>query len=162
MLNLCVPSSLDLHASPPRSHAPGDPALLTIELRREDHFGPSLMVVTQILRDLRPHHSWSPHCSPNFPKSNAASTWLHIPSNIRSVGKWMGVVTGDGRSGYADFGTIDKIEERKWDMHNFWVGFDHSHGTWTYWQYLLSLFLFLLDYSAAALRFLATQNAAYN
>jgi hypothetical protein len=84
-----------------------------------ESFGTSLMVVTQILRDLRPHHSRSPHYPPDFPKSNAASTWFHIPSNIRSVGKWMGVVTGDGRSGYADLGTIDKIEKRKWVMHYF-------------------------------------------
>jgi hypothetical protein len=89
-------------------------------------FGALLMVVTQIFRYLRPHHSWSPHRPPNFPKSNAASIRVHIPSNIRSVGEWLGVVTGDGRSGYADLGTLDKIEKRKWDMHNFWVGLDYQ------------------------------------
>jgi hypothetical protein len=102
------------------------------------------MLATQIFWYLRPHHSWSSHRPPDIPKSNAASIRVHIPSNIRSVGKWMGVVTGDGRSRYADLGTVDKIEERKWDLHNFWVGLDYSHGTWTYWQYLLSLFLFCL------------------
>jgi hypothetical protein len=69
----------------------------------------SLMSVTQIFRDLRPHYSWSTYRSSDFPKSNATCTWIHIPSNIRSVGEWMGVDAGDGCSGYADFGTIDKI-----------------------------------------------------
>jgi hypothetical protein len=77
------------------------------------------MVVTQIFRYLCPHHSWSPHCPPNIPKSNAASIRIYIPSNIRSLGKWMGVVTGGGRSGYADLGTVDKIEVGKWEMHDF-------------------------------------------
>ena len=31
----------------------------------------------------------------------------------------MGVVTGDGGSGYADLGTIDEIEVGKWEMHDF-------------------------------------------
>jgi hypothetical protein len=86
----------------------------------------SLILVTQILRDLRPDHSWSPHRPPNFSKSNAASTWIHVFGDIRSVGKWMGIVTGDGRSGYADLGIIDKIEKRKWEMHNFGVGIDYQ------------------------------------
>jgi len=77
------------------------------------------MIVTQIFRYLRPHNSWSPHCPPNIPKSNAASIRVHIPSNIRSVGEWLGVVTGDGRSGYADLGTIDKIERGNREMHDF-------------------------------------------
>jgi len=77
------------------------------------------MIVTQIFRDLRPDHCWSPHCPPNFPKSNAASIGIHISSNIRSVGKWMGVITGDGRSGHADLGTIDKIERSNREMHDF-------------------------------------------
>jgi hypothetical protein len=124
MLNLYVPSPLLFHAYPFYSHAPCYSTLVPTELRREDHFGPSLMVVTQILRDLRPHHSWSPYCPPNFPKSNAASIRVHIPSDLRSVGKWMGVVTRDGRPGYADLGPIDKIEKRKWEMHYFWAYFE--------------------------------------
>jgi hypothetical protein len=35
------------------------------------------------------------------------------------MGKWMGVVAGDGRSRHTDLGTIDKIENRIWEMHCF-------------------------------------------
>jgi hypothetical protein len=118
----------------------------------------SLMAVTQIFRDLRPHHSWPTHCPPDFPKSNAASTWIHILSNVCSVGEWMGIDAGDGRSGYADFGTIDKIEEGKWEMHIFWVGLSIMD--------LLALTAIptspSFDYSVAVLLFLATQNAAFH
>jgi len=86
----------------------------------------SLISVTQIFRYLRPHHGRSSHCPPNFPKSNAASIRFHISSNIRSMGKWMGVVTGDGRSRYADLGIIDEIGKNKWEMHNFGVGIDYQ------------------------------------
>jgi hypothetical protein len=79
------------------------------------------MVVTQIFRYLCPHHSWSPHRPPDIPKSNAASIRVYIPSNIRSLGEWMGVVTRDGRLGYADLGTVDKIEKRKWEMHDLGI-----------------------------------------
>ena len=126
----------------------------------------SWLVVTQIFRYLRPYYSWSSYCPQNIQESNAPSTGFHIFSNIRSVGKWLGVDAGDGRSGYADLGTIDKIEGSNREMHDFGHTFEVGILTinhWEiFWRCLLSLRFLFFDYSTEVLRFLATQNAAFH